>query len=293
MSWFLLSLILGIYLLFIGFYQDRAFRFSNKFMPKAQKVKDKKHKNQALPAKASLFENIYTKADGIKRQGAITLIICVVLMLVINALFLNFNVLLPIVLGVGLGIYMANFLHARAVKEDFERNFPEALVILNGAISAGSNINQALKDCADAIEGVLHKELKMIVRSLEIGDDAQKVFEASYKRLPFKSYYFFLTALSVSLNSGARLKEILSRLASSTTKAKAIEKKKDAMTSEARMSSKITAAIPFVFLFAMKFISPENFEFIMHDDRGRYILYYFLGSECIGMLIIMFLMRKI
>lgn len=65
------------------------------------------------------------------------------------------------------------------------------------------------------------------------------------------------------------------------------------MTSEARTSSKITAGIPFVFLVLMKFIAPQNLDYILYDQTGRLVLYYFLASEFLGMMIILFLMRKI
>lgn len=239
------------------------------------------------------FRNIYSTESGLKIKGFLILSFITAGFIIGNAMFLQFNILIAIVLGLFFSGYLTNLLQARSIRIEFEKSFPEALVIISGSISSGNNIIQALQDCADSIEGVLSKELKIIVRSISIGDDPTKVFAQSYKRLPFGIYYFFLTALLVSIKSGARVKEVLSRLSTATTKAKAMEKKKNAITSEARMSSKITAAIPFAFLILMKFISPDNFDYIMNDPQGRYILYYFLGSEGIGMLIVIFLMRKI
>ncbi|WP_180673988.1 type II secretion system F family protein [Helicobacter sp. 13S00482-2] len=239
------------------------------------------------------FRNVYTQENGISLKGFLIICICSFLCLLSNHLFLQFNPFLAIIIGVFFGGHIANMLHNKAIKKDFEKSFPEALVIISGAVQSGNNITLALQDCANSMNGVLANEFKTIVKSLNIGDDPSKVFANSYKRLPFGNYYFFLTSLLVSIKSGAKIKEVLSRLSSSTTKAKSMEKKKNAITSEVRMSSKITAAIPFAFLFLMKFISPDNFEYIMHDPSGRYILYYFLISEGIGMAIILFLMRKI
>ncbi|MFA0124579.1 pilus assembly protein TadB, partial [Vibrio sp. 10N.261.48.A2] len=50
---------------------------------------------------------------------------------------------------------------------------------------------------------------------------------------------------------------------------------------------------PFFFLFILQFLSPENFEFVMHHPEGRPILYYLITSESIGMLIIWALMKKV
>ena len=72
-----------------------------------------------------------------------------------------------------------------------------------------------------------------------------------------------------------------------------MERKKFAMTSEARISAKIVGATPFVFLFLLQFLSPENFEFIMFSEPGRPILYYMLVSETIGLAIIWALMKGV
>ncbi|MUL06124.1 pilus assembly protein TadB, partial [Aliivibrio fischeri] len=64
-------------------------------------------------------------------------------------------------------------------------------------------------------------------------------------------------------------------------------------TSEARASAKIVAAIPFIFLFMLQYLSPENYEFVMFNPAGRPILYYVLISESIGILIIWLLMRGV
>lgn len=293
-SLFLLTLLFGLYLLIFGLSKARLKSYKTKFFKADFAKNNKKDKKINLNSNLSfIFRNIYDKNTGINRKNLIIFVSIICILLFINKTFLNLNVVAIFVLAFVFGIYFVNKLAFKQIKDDFDKNFPELLVVLNGAISAGSNVNQALQDCSNAISGVLRTELKIIVKALAIGDDTQKVFEASYKRLPFKNYYFFLTSLLVSLNSGARLKEILSRLATSGTKAKAMEKKKEAMTSEVRMSAKITAAIPFVFLFLTKFISPENFDFILYDEKGRYILYYFLGSELVGILMIMYLMRKI
>lgn len=239
------------------------------------------------------FSPLYLKEEGFKGKSILIMFVFTLIIVLINEFFLKFSIFVFIIIGILWGTYLAKILQVKALKNEFEENFPQALVILNGAISSGSNITQALEDCSQSLEGSIAKEFKTMVKSLDLGEEPSRVFANSYKRLPFKNYYFFLMSLLVSIKSGAKLKEILSRLSSATTKAKAMEKKKEAMTSEARMSSKITAAIPFIFLFVMKFISPENFDFILYDEKGRYILYYFLASEFIGMMIILFLMRKL
>ncbi|HHU7913420.1 TPA: type II secretion system F family protein [Escherichia coli] len=58
------------------------------------------------------------------------------------------------------------------------------------------------------------------------------------------------------------------------------------------MSAKIVAAMPLLFFCGMKYFSPENFEFVIHDSLGRIVLYYVIISEAIGMAIIFYLVKK-
>lgn len=298
---FILTGLCGIYLLISSIRRIKMMKSINRFMeyvdvtcPSLRDDKSKISLMQKLSFKIKEhFRNVYSEENGVNTKGIIITLISVVVLTLGNYFFLGLNIFLVFLIALFFGGYVANLIQIKLLRNEFEKSFPEALVVLSGAISSGNNITQALQDCGDSLEGVMAKEFKTIVKSLNVGDDPTKVFANSYQRLPFMNYYFFLTSLLVSMKSGAKIKEVLSRLSSATTKAKAMEKKKNAITSEVRMSSKITAAIPFAFLILMKFISPDNFDYIMNNPSGRYILYYFLISEGIGMAIVMFLMRKI
>lgn len=95
------------------------------------------------------------------------------------------------------------------------------------------------------------------------------------------------------MQRGGQLKDIIMRLNRLMFDARAIEKKKFALTSEARTSAKIVAAIPFIFILMLKYMNPENYEFVMFNPEGRPILYYVLGSEFIGITIVWMLMKAV
>ncbi|QKJ88445.1 Flp pilus assembly protein [Paramixta manurensis] len=176
-------------------------------------------------------------------------------------------------------------------RKNFNLNFNEALTTITGAISSGRTFLQAMTDYALVSETKLGKEFGTIGRRLNLGDNPEQVFYDSWRRYPYREYYFFIVAIILNIRNGGRLKEVLTKLQKSISTGVAMEKKMLSMTSEMRMAAKITGAIPFVFLLLLKFISPENFDFILHEERGQVILYYLIGSELIGMMIIKFLMR--
>ncbi len=182
---------------------------------------------------------------------------------------------------------------AKKKQKQFNENFMEALTSLGGAVSSGRTFVQAMHDYAFTSSTPLGVEFGIVSRRLNLGESPEQVFNDSWRRYPYRQYYFFIVAVLLNVNSGGRLKEVLAKLQRAISSGVATEKKMLTMTSEMRMSAKITGAIPFVFLIMLKFISPENFEYVLYDEKGNYILYYLLVSEITGFAIIRFLMRGV
>lgn len=212
---------------------------------------------------------------------------------IININYFNFSTL-PLVLVLTPVSYVFWYkILLKKRKKIFEVDFTESLSSINGAISSGRTFLQAMDDYSKNNSNNLAKEFGIITRRLNFGDNPEVVFLDSWKSYPYKEYYFFIVAILLNINSGGRLREVLGKLQRSLASNTAMEKKMLTLTSEMRMASKITGAIPFLFLVLLKFISEENFNFIFDDPSGNILLYYLLGSVTTGALIIKFLMRKI
>jgi len=187
---------------------------------------------------------------------------------------------------------LIRFLIGRRQKK-FEASFPDAINLMTSAVGSGESVMQAIQFVGDKLDSEVGKEFKWMGQRLQIGESPDDVFRRSCQNCPYKSYRFFIITLRANMSRGGQLKEIMARLNRVLFDARSVEKKTNAMTSEARLSAKIVGAIPFLFLFGMQYMSPENFQFVIHDSGGRMILYYLIGSETIGMTIIWFLIRGI
>ncbi len=175
----------------------------------------------------------------------------------------------------------------------FEASFPNALNLLNGAVSSGESLMHAIIYVGDSMDGPVGREFKLMGQRMRMGQPAEEVLTESCRRFPYGPFYFFVITLRANINRGGQLKSIIKQLSRVMFNSQAIDKKKGAMTAEARMSAKIVASIPFFFLLLMKFTSPENFDFIFSNEAGKPILYYVLGSEVVGIGIIWMLMKKV
>lgn len=175
----------------------------------------------------------------------------------------------------------------------FENTFPDALNMMTSAISAGESIMHAIIYVGKTLEGEVGKEFKIMGQRMQIGEPIDDVFRKSCSRFPYPSFYFFVICLRANIQRGGQLKDIMLRLNRMMFNARSVDKKKLSMTAEARMSVKIVAAIPFIFLYMLQYLSPENYEFVMFNQAGRPILYYVIISETIGIFIVTMLMRGV
>ncbi|MFV8436480.1 type II secretion system F family protein [Vibrio owensii] len=178
-------------------------------------------------------------------------------------------------------------------RNNFERTFPDALNILMSAVTAGESLMQAFSFVGDNMDGEVGREFREMGERLKLGENAEQVLLRSCKAFPYPEYIFFTVTIRANLNRGGQLKGVLARLIRILVDARTMETKKMAMTAEARISAKVVAAIPLTFAVILSQVSPANIDYILHDPEGNLILYYVVGSEVLGLLIIWLLVKGV
>lgn len=225
-------------------------------------------------------------------KGLIIAVVSIIILLMVNANWFQFDVIFILLASVLIALVTQIRVGRALRRRYFESSFPEVLSVINSAVSAGNSIHQALHRCGDGIDGDLGKMFKRIDRRLNLGEEPERVFNDAWKEYQYREFYFFNIVMLVSMQLGGQLRVLVGRLSRIITNSKNMARRKAAMTSEARMSAKIVAAMPLLFFCGMKYFSPENFEFVIHDSLGRIVLYYVIISEAIGMAIIFYLVKK-
>ncbi|EEP7674000.1 type II secretion system F family protein, partial [Salmonella enterica] len=221
---------------------------------------------------------------------------CAVLFLFIlqvaNQNWLKFDTLLFLVMTLLVEIVILLNMATSRMKKEFEAGFMEVLSTLTASVMAGSSIHQALHRCGETIEGPVGEEFSRINRRLNVGEDPEHVLLDAWRRFRYDEFYYFIMIILMSIQRGGQLKILIGRLSRVLMDNKAMENKKKAMTSEARSSSKIVAAIPLLFFMGMKYLNPENYDFIINERLGNYVLYYVICSEILGLFIIWMLIKR-
>ncbi|MFY2509114.1 type II secretion system F family protein [Vibrio pectenicida] len=212
---------------------------------------------------------------------------------IIKSLILDLSYLFSLIIITPILFVLFYFKLKQLQEQSFKQNFPDALTILGGAMSAGQSIVHAFEYVGNQLDNEVGREFKTMSERLLIGEDADDVLERSSNRFPYLEYFFFISTIRINLSRGGQLKEVINKINRIMFESRATEKKKNALTSEARSSAKIVACLPVIFIFILKFTSPENYDFVMFQDGGKPIFYYVLISESIGFFIIWLILKSV
>lgn len=223
--------------------------------------------------------------------GIIIISSCVILYA--NSQFLQFDNVIILIIGFIATVYVLYMRQVKKSRRDFERDFSEALNIINSSVRVGRPVMQGFEECAQRIHSDFGQEFKQILMRLDIGDDPERVFMESYNRYPYSEFFSFVITVLINMKGGGQVSEVMSRLTLLISASKALDRKKIAMTAEARMSVKVLVIIPVFFFFFLKYLAPDNFEILIGTDAGRYILYYAFGSILFGLFIVWSMMNKV
>ncbi|GAM61486.1 flp pilus assembly protein tadB [Vibrio ishigakensis] len=211
----------------------------------------------------------------------------------INERWLNVSILY---FNIGITL-VSSFFAVRFIIEKrrkaFDNDFPDALNILMSAVTAGESINSAFAYVGRVADNDVGREFKDISDRMKLGESIETIFERSCKRFPYPPFLFFVITIRANMERGGQLKNVLGKLIRVLVEARNLEKKKMAMTSEARISAKIVGAIPFAFMLLLNWINPQDLNFVLFHPDGRWILYYLLFSEGTGMFIVWWLVKSI
>lgn len=224
-------------------------------------------------------------------SGVIIVVACA--LMYVNSEFLQFDKLIVLVVGFIATVYILYMRQVKKSRRDFERDFSEALNIINSSVRVGRPVMQGFEECAQRIHSDFGQEFKQILMRLDIGDDPERVFMESYNRYPYSEFFSFVITVLINMKGGGQVSEVMSRLTMLISASKALDRKKIAMTAEARMSVKVLVIIPVFFFFFLKFLAPDNFEILIGTDAGRCILYYAFGSILFGLFIVWSMMNKV
>jgi tight adherence protein B len=193
---------------------------------------------------------------------------------------------LTIVLG---PLAAASFLNyrVRARKKKFEEQFPDALSLIAGSLSAGHTFLRAIQMLCEEAESPLKDEFARVVYETQLGDPLVDSLERMAARLDIRDMEWVVQAIRVQQTVGGKLADLLHTLADFIRAREEVRREVDVLTAEGRISGWVLGALPFLLLL---FISSSNPRYMkpMYHGWG----YWWLGGVALSVVLGVFVIQR-
>ncbi len=170
--------------------------------------------------------------------------------------------------------------------------FPDALASIVRSVRVGIPVNVAIQSVAEESPPETSREFVRATETLAIGGSVEDAVATMAEHARITEYRFFATALSLQSQTGGGLTETLENLADVIRKRVAMRARGKALSSEAKTSAAILAALPVVTGFGLVFVSPAYVQVLVFDPGGRKLLAAAVGLLVVGFLIMRQMIRK-
>ncbi len=184
-----------------------------------------------------------------------------------------------------LPFYIYRIIRKRRFKA-FEKQLPDALTMIAGALKAGASINMALESLVKEQPPPLSQEFQLFLREQRIGVDFGRSLQNMEQRLPIPDFQMFASALRIAREIGGNLAEILERLSDTLRRKATMEGKIDALTAQGRMQGYVMTGLPVLLGFLLYLLEPEAMSKLFTDKLGWITLAVAITMEIMGYIFI-------
>lgn len=195
--------------------------------------------------------------------------------------------LLAVVMGIGFFLWP---LYLRVLKQRrlarFERQMPDYLLALAGALRAGSSLAIAMQRITPLSHIPLSQEMGLLLREQRMGISPTEALERLYLRMPCESSSLFKSAIAVSGQSGGGLAELFESMAQTINQRLYVEGRIRALTAQGRMQAWVMALLPLLIGGALYVIDYQLIAPLWQQPSGQMVLVAVVFLELIGLWLI-------
>jgi tight adherence protein B len=154
----------------------------------------------------------------------------------------------------------------------FTKEFPNAIDIIVRGIKSGLPVVDCLRVISVEAPEPVRSEFREMVEDQMIGLPVDQAAERLAERVPLAEARFFAIVVALQSRTGGNLSDALSGLSKVLRDRQKMKAKIRSMSSEAKASAGIIAALPVVVLTGMKLLSPAYIDVIFETTTGLIIL---------------------
>jgi len=205
--------------------------------------------------------------------------------------FLSENVVYAVFAGVGILIFPKHMykLMARKRIEAFDRDLPDALAQVAGAMRAGATLPMALEVMVEETKGPISQEFSLLLREHRVGITLDEAFENLGERVHSADLNLVITASRIARDVGGNLAEIFERLSSTMLEKAAMEGKIKALTSQGKLQGWVVGFLPIGMVGILYQMETQAMTPLFKSVFGWGVIVIFMILELLGM----FMIKKI
>ncbi len=197
-----------------------------------------------------------------------------------------------LLIGLGCGLSSALlpaviilFLRRRR-RSSLQRQFPDALLMLAGALRAGCSLSTAIHQIATELPAPTSQEFAVVLREQRLGVSLDTALENLAHRIALPGVALAVSAMRIAYDSGGGLAEALERAASTLRNQLAIESKIRALTSQGKLQAVIVGLLPIVLLLILVRMEPAEMSLLFTTRAGWATLALMVIVEFLGVYVI-------
>lgn len=131
-------------------------------------------------------------------------------------------------------------------KRKIERQIPDFLKFLSGAVKAGASVSEAIRQGARELPSPLSNELELMRKNIRMGKSFEEALLLFRERVNLEEVRLVVSALVLSNMAGGALTGTLERLEKTLEERQRIRGKVAALTAQGKMQGWIVGAIPLI-----------------------------------------------
>lgn len=176
--------------------------------------------------------------------------------------------------------------------ETLFKQFPDALAMIVRAVRVGIPVSEAIRTVARDAQMPTAREFGRMADRLTVGMPLDQALSETAAHVGLPEYKFFATALALQSQTGGGLTDTLENLADVIRKRVALRARAAALSSEAKTSAAILAALPFFASGALFVMSPDYLMVLINEPQGQQILGAAVLMLTMGVLVMRSMIRR-
>jgi tight adherence protein B len=171
----------------------------------------------------------------------------------------------------------------------FERQLPDALTMIGGALRAGQSFLQAVDTVSREVPAPLGPELSRVVHETRVNVPLEDALRRLSARVGSPDLDLVVAAVAVQREAGGNLAQVIDRVGQTIRERLRLRGEIRTLTAQGRLSGFIVGSLPLVLGALIWWLNPEYLEILLTSAVGQLML----GAAAVLAVIGFLLIRKL